>query len=164
MHIRLALLALLLGGCDDDVRGTQNDAAVDMTATDAAMCVKTCSACGADEACVGTPALARYQAACLKKCTVTSDCGAGARCVAIFNEVGVPAVCVSDAAPGRCPGVAPPAATDHCDFPPASCLDANTLDQTFQLNMNHVCGHERVACPNGCVNGDTDAGVLAHCQ
>jgi hypothetical protein len=164
MQTRLAVLVLLLAGCDDDSGVPKTDAAVDLATTDAAQCVKTCGTCGADQACVGTSTIARYQAACMKTCRVTSDCAQSERCVAIFNEVGVAPVCVSDTAPARCPGVAAPAPNDHCDFARATCVDANTLSEPFALNVNHVCGYQRVACANGCVEGSADAGVLAHCN
>jgi hypothetical protein len=172
MEIRMRELAVLpllivLTGCPAQ-SGNDGGTTQDMTVHQdlpAAMCTKTCApACAADEACAGLSATNSYAATCLKKCRTTTDCGAGQRCASLFNELGVPPVCVSDSVPALCPGVAYDPRF-HCDFPQQTgCYDTNTLERTFSQPSNQTCGRELIGCSNGCEDGSVDAGTEAHCK
>jgi len=126
-------------------------------------CTHTCPMCAMDELCApGTSGLQGFQghrAACLKRCNVTSDCPPGMRCAELYSEFAMPTpLCVSDVVPPRCEDRAFDPSW-HCDFPPARCLDADTLYLPFSEPKNQTCGHERIHCPNGCAppQGMTEA-------
>jgi hypothetical protein len=167
-RILIALgLPLILAGCTptagNDGGASNHDLSVNQDMPLMAPCSRSCGGCAANQRCVGTSATQGYSATCRNKCRVTSDCAAGERCATLFNEVGVGLVCVSDSVPALCPGTAPDPAFD-CLLQKLSCADANTMWRAFVEPRNQTCGYEAIACPNGCEQGNADAGTDAHCK
>lgn len=114
-------------------------------------CYATCPACGADGMCAGA---GRYtSAACLRRCSLSSDCPLGQRCVLVDGAgswwtmaVGEP-VCVDDDHPTHCRTAATPGqCTDFTDH----CLDASRLLVPWFGQKNRICGFEVTRCANGC--------------
>ena len=125
-------------------------------------CLRTCTpGCAAGSTCVVPSSLQTYTAFCAKTCTSDADCG-GQRCAALFDQPGTPAVCLTTDTPARCPGVAYDPSW-HCDFPPASCKDAQVLRRGFSQPANQVCGSEYILCPGGCAPGAAP-GSAATCK
>jgi len=163
------MLCLLMAfGCGDDAAdGTTIDLSVDQSVDGA---ILSCSppvggscatACAADEVCATAGGgFNRHAPTCLKKCTVSSDCSSGMICAELYAEMLSSSVCISGTSPPPC-GVID--SGYHCDFPPASCLDATTLLRPFSQQSNGVCGHEHQRCATSCVDA-SDGGAAAHCE
>lgn len=138
---------------------------LDMTADSGAPdlgCPRSCAAaCAMGQTCVVPGSLETYTAFCAKTCTTDVDCG-GMRCAALFNKPGTPPVCLPTDLPTLCPGVDYDPRW-HCDFPPASCKDAQTLQRGFSQPKNQVCGTEYVFCTGGCAPGGSP-GAAATCK
>jgi hypothetical protein len=121
------------------------------------------SSCAAGSVCATSfGAFNRHAPTCLKACKVSGDCGGNLRCADLFGEMLGTAVCIADTLPAPC-GQVP--LSYHCDFPPATCKDGQTLARPFSQASNGTCGHELVACPNGCVEGTFHGGLTpAFCR
>jgi hypothetical protein len=159
----LAICVFMFAACGDDASVT-NDLGIDLGSDGSALscmpgsCAK---ACAADELCATSlGGFNRHAPTCLKKCAVTADCTSGMRCVDQYAEMLGSSTCISLTDPPAC-GMIPP--TYHCDFPPASCIDANTLSQPISQAQNGTCGHELIRCPTACIV-DADGGTGAHCE
>ncbi len=111
-----------------------------------AQCPTTCPACASGEFCFQTSVVAELPAFCARGCTTDDDCKTGEICAALFASL-QPPVCISAGSPKGC---GTPSPTWHCDQPPASCKDANTLQKPFSHTDDMVCGTELVHCANGC--------------
>jgi hypothetical protein len=122
-----------------------------------AACPTSCGVCGAGEFCYAPSGMSGLPSFCARACVDSRDCKTGEKCAVLFAAL-QPAVCVSDVEPAACGATANP--NWHCDFPPDSCRDANTLDRSFSQRANRTCGHERVHCDNGC----DDTTSPAHCK
>ncbi len=130
------------------------------------LCTPVCEAgCLAGFQCI-TPGVGdQYGAFCAPPCSTTSDCWKDGgsnnfHCVEVFNHPGLPSVCLPLDLPLRCQEN--PAF--ECLFPPDSCKSANLLSHGFIQTASLLCGHEYIACPNGCEDRNADAGVSAHCK
>lgn len=146
----IVLAALFLLACDAVPHSAPTDAATTDGAN--AQCRDTCPSCGADEVCLGWAGTflgGGWDATCVRTCQTSSDCQSGLRCISLFGANKT--VCISATVPSACVPLRP---GDHCDFAnPNPCLDGNTMVRPVPILANHLCGHEQVACPNGCANG-----------
>jgi hypothetical protein len=128
-------------------------------------CQRGCGApCAVGEECIVTDVTA---AACLRRCTTSSDCPAGWRCASLLVDTNdfpqqLPPytfsdrVCITFGVPSDCgPGV--------CDiFEPPRCLDAHTLQSPTDTPA--TCAWVFEDCPHGCFDGGGDAGFNSVCN
>jgi hypothetical protein len=163
-------VVFLLSGCGDDA-DPSSAPDIPITVLDLSGDLKTtcevpasCKACAVGTICADSSGVFnRHVPTCLKTCNTTSDCLSGELCAVLYAESIAPqGVCVSPTNPPPCGTIE---STYHCDFPPASCLDANTLSKPFSQASNGICGHEKIHCASGCVNDSPDGGVpTGHCN
>ena len=140
------------GGCldgDDCSAGLVSAPDLSLPRDFATTCATSCGTCAAGEICFQPSAVAELPAFCAHACNDERDCAAGEECAALFAS-GQPAVCITAASPVGC---APASPTWHCDFPPATCKDAQTAAVPFSDAARRICGVYNVHCANGCAAG-----------
>jgi hypothetical protein len=142
----------LISGCGDDADPSANPD-IPVTVLDMSGDLKTecevpvsCTMCPIGTICAESSGhFNRHVPTCLKTCNSTSDCSTGELCALLYAEiVAQQGVCVSMTNPAPC---GPIEATYHCDFPPAHCLDANTLVRPFSPRTASAATRRSIARP-----------------